>query len=680
MIWDRPLEDLAGVGPRRAAALERRGLRTLLDLLNLQPVRYSLPAPLQEHPPLPEDSEFSLLGEVLGKRRGRLRRGGGFLDLRVHGAGGEVTARFYNQAWLMDRFSRGDRVLISGRLASASRPLMVVSRHQRIESDGDLEHIMHVPLAIPPRVDGVPGGILRKLVDQALQLAQGADDPLPEEIRKALDLPHLARAFRFVHRPDGMDDPPRGARRLLFDRFLALFLPVVRQRPRREGAPSISVSEALLERIRSRFPYEFTPGQDRALRDILDDLRGPAPMRRLLQGDVGCGKTAVALAAALTVVAARRQVLFLAPTEPLMEQHHATISNVLRGSRVRVGRLKGGLGRAERRALLHSLEEGEVDILVATQACLSADVRFNDLALAIIDEQHRFGVRQRLAASAKGRLPHLLVMSATPIPRSLRLALLGDLDHSAIQDRPGGRGRVSTAVVSEEEARRRLRRAAERGGRAFVVFPSIDAEGMPALLPEVRRLARGKSALNGIATVFVHGRMPREEAATALDAFRRGKARVLLATSVVEVGLDVPEATLMVVFGAERFGLSTLHQLRGRVGRGGLPGVCLLVPAADAAEEAVERLQVMVREHDGFRIAEEDLRLRGPGDVLGFRQAGPESLMALGKEADEELFKAAFEAAERIVSGRETGPGDSTYLELLARSGSGFVTEPAGAG
>lgn len=644
--WREPLSSLKGIGPAREEALRRRGLRTLQDLLLLLPTRYRLPAPLLEGEHLPAGERVALAGVVRSRRRGRLRKGRGYLEVVLEAACGPVPVRFYNQPFLFDRFASGDRLLVSGRTSAGGRRVLAVEDHWRLDKGGP-GGLLAQPLPVHPVVPGIPPRTLVNLVARARRRTRSQPDPLPGAVRRRCGLPELHEALERVHRPTAAEDVAPGARRLLFDRFLALMFPAQAARPRRPGAPSIRPGARVLARIRRRFPFTFTPGQEAALEEILRDLAGPRAMRRLLQGDVGSGKTAVALAAALAVVATRRQVLLLAPTGVLAAQHHRVLRELLSGSRVRHGLLTAGTPAPEARHVRADLQAGDVDILVATHAALDPRVRLRHPGLVIIDEQHRFGVRQRLAASA-GHRPHLLSMSATPIPRSLCLALMGDLDHTVVRGRPGGRGPVATKVTGMRSAMDAVRAAVQARERAFVVLPAVEAEELPAVEREGRDLAAADGPLQDVPCVFLHGRMPAREREVALDAFRGGRAAVLVATVMVEVGLDVPEATVMAVLGAERFGLAALHQLRGRVGRGRRPGRCLLVPGRGAPREARRRLAVLEREDDGFAIAEQDLLQRGPGELVGFRQAGPEGPFGLAAGADRELFDAAWRAARAL--------------------------------
>jgi ATP-dependent DNA helicase RecG len=608
-----------------------------------------------------------------------LRRAGGYLEIEIEEETGgyHFRARFYNQPWLMERFPQGTRALVSGRLARTAKGILVVEDHGVLQADEDLEPhraALHPSL---PTVEGVPPGTLRRLIEQALERVAREPDPLPEDLRHAAGVPPLLSALRWVHRPAELEDAYRGGERLLFDRLLARVLPLARTRAPDERAPSIVISETLRSRIRARFPFRLTAGQEAALDDILKDLARDVPMRRLLQGDVGSGKTAVAVAASLAAIAGGCQVLLLAPTEPLAHQHALLIRGLLAGSRVEVGYLSAKVSGEARHALLANLAAGTVHLLVGTQAALQGRVTFQRLGLVIVDEQHRFGVRQRLSARSKGEVPHMLAMSATPIPRTLCLALLGDLDSTVIRDRPPGRLPVATHVSSRDVAMAGVRSAVARGERAFVIFPAIDSEDMPAVLRDGCRMVAQAGPLAGMPCAFLHGRLTLEERERALSLFTQGCVPLLLGTLMVEVGIDVPEATVMVVVGADRFGLATLHQLRGRVGRGDRPAECHLVPSDAPSPMAEARLAALTRMTDGFQIAEADLDWRGPGELLGVRQAGPGGPLPLVPGRDRALLETALVVARDLI-GRQEVPAQQHYAQLL-RSLDSLASCPADA-
>ncbi len=649
-----PVARLRGVGPARAIALGRMGLRTISDLLRLAPRRYEqwgAVLPIRE---ARGGEEVTVRGKVLAVRLHRIGRRRSLLRVRVSDGTGEIEALFFNQPYLRDRFAVGETAGFHGRVGGKEgRSLLapkVESKDRPFPEDGGI-------LPVYPETEGTGQALLRSLLSQALPLADSEADALPGDLRARLALAPLPWALRALHAPGSLEEAERARRRLAFEELLRMQRRFVRARARarRARAPRIGVDEALDRRIRARFPFPLTPGQERAIADVRADLAAGTPMRRLLQGDVGCGKTVVGLYACLAAIGRGRQAAFLVPTAILAEQQREAVEGWLRGSRVRVECLAGEQGVRQRRAALGALARGEVHLLFGTHALLGEDVRFRSLALAVIDEQHRFGVSQRGALLGKGEEVHALALTATPIPRTLAMALFGDLDVSTIEDLPAGRGTRRTRVEGRREpVVAEVRRLLLSGEKGFWVCPNIgkedpseeeSEEGAREAESAHRDFASG--ALRGIPIALVHGRRPPEERREALRRFRRGEVRLLVCTSVVEVGIDVPDATFLVVEGADRFGLAALHQLRGRVGRGGASAICILL----AGREGSGRLQVLAETEDGFRIAEEDLRRRGPGEILGLRQSGFPAFRFADPSRDVDLVAAAKEVALSEAAG-----------------------------
>jgi ATP-dependent DNA helicase RecG len=468
----------------------------------------------------------------------------------------------------------------------------------------------------------------------------------------------LAQALRDLHFPPDAAGLAAARARLAFEELflLQMVMELRRRALSEEGrAQALNVPGALAARVRAALPWALTAGQEAAVRDIAADLARSRPMHRLVIGDVGSGKTVVAMLAACAAVEAGAQAALLAPTEILARQHGASVTRLAAGTGLEVATLTGASSPGERRALQARLSANEPLLVVGTHALLEERLQFPSLVLAIVDEQHRFGVRQRAALAAKGVLPHMLVLTATPIPRTLQLACFGDLDLSVLGERPAGRGRLVTRVTGEEkfpQVVEFMARELSKGRQAFVVVPAIEDGGradVRAAETEVERL-REQPLLSGYTLGLLHGRLKPDEKQAIMEQFRAGTLHVLVATTVVEVGVDVPNATLMVVENAERFGLTQLHQLRGRVGRGEHRSVCVLVAGATAGARARERLLVMARTDDGFELAEADLALRGPGELWGTRQAGFAELKLADLARDEPLLLAARDAARTRVA------------------------------
>ncbi len=654
---DTPVQYVRGVGPARARALAAVGVITAGDLIEHYPLRYDVHPPSQAVGTLVLDQTATVVGEIRSVRRRGWSRDT-TVTATVEDATGRCQVRWYHSPHLADKLRPGQIIRLTGKVgqyrdqASFANPTFGI-----IEDDQDpLAHDAACFEPVYPASASLGSRQIARIVRGVLPaVAEQIPETLPSWVRQRRQLPPRRTAIERYHHPTQAEDIEIARRRLAYDELLMMQLAV--QAKRHHAATSqhaipLRVTEKVDQRIRARFPFALTPGQKSAVADIVADLAGDRPMCRLLQADVGAGKTAVAVYAALVAIANRQQAAILAPTEILAEQHHAKVARYLEGSRVRIGYLVGRQAKAKRQTLLKRIAAGEIDLIVGTHALLSEGVKFSSLALAVVDEQHRFGVTQRAAIRRKGRVPHYLVLTATPIPRTLAMTVFGDLDVSVIKDGPPGRGEVETRLVQPDRAADAwsfVRQNLRDGQRAFVVYPLVEESvtlPLKAATSEVERLRGGE--LSGFKLGLLHGRMRSAEKERVMTAFRQGRLDVLVATTVVEVGVDVPEATVMVIQHAERYGLSQLHQLRGRIGRGKRKSYCLLMGEA-RTEEAAARLQTLVRTQDGFRIAEEDLRLRGPGELLGRQQHGLPAFKVARLVEDLELLEAARDDAAQIV-------------------------------
>jgi len=606
------------------------------------------------------------VGAVGAKRTARRRRAS-LVSAILEDGRGVLPMVFFNQPWVAARLDRAREITAFGLLRrSPSGALQLVNPEiEEVRPDDVVERIVPVYSAIG-RLAGRP---LRRATEQALEVVERCPDPVGDELCSELGLPGLVESLRSLHAPPVPGDASarkqlveelnerrsRWHRRLAFDELLALDCDMAARRGRRvrQRAPRCTGARGIDERARSMLPFALTEAQKRVVGEIAAELEGTVPMGRLLQGDVGSGKTVVAALAMLAAAEGGHQAALMAPTELLAEQHAATLGGLLGDSAGRIELLTSSVPPAEQRRIRSDLEQGTTRLVVGTHALIQASVRFRDLGLVVIDEQHRFGVVHRQALLGKGRAPHSLVMTATPIPRSLALTVYGDLDLSVLDELPPGRRPVRT-VIRTSSSRPRLydflRREVEQGGRAYVVYPLIEAsDELPVPALEASR-AEVTAALPGVGIGVLHGRMSRAEREEVYTAFASGSLQVLLATTVVEVGIDVPEATVVVVEGAERFGLSQLHQLRGRVGRGRRPSYCVLLVQEDVSEEARRRLEVICSSDDGFAIAEADLELRGPGELAGTHQWGPTDLRFADLSEHRDLIEPARRLARRLLA------------------------------
>ena len=501
---------------------------------------------------------------------------------------------------------------------------------------------------IYPTTGGLKQADLRALVLEALD-GGPLDDTLPENLRRRLGLVDFAEAVRLLHRPQSGTDPEAAWRRVKFDELLAqqLSMRFAYRRRRSRQAPVLKVNGPMLEAFLQQLPFKLTRAQTRAMNEVLRDLREPHPAQRLLQGDVGSGKTVVAAIACLAAVDSGAQAAVMAPTEILSEQHWHKFRDWLAPLGVRVGWLHAGTPKSERRAMLAT------QVVVGTHALIQKGVEFSRLGLIVVDEQHRFGVEQRLALRKKAPVvPHQLMMSATPIPRTLAMTYMADLDVSAIDEMPPGRRPVATRMVSAQrrnEILARIREACAEGEQAYWVCPVIEESKDGDLQTAIDTHQTLRRELRGLKVGLLHGRLAAPEKAGVMEAFGGGRIQVLVATTVIEVGVDVPNASLMVIESAERFGLSQLHQLRGRIGRGNRASTCILLFGAGLSDTARERLKVIFENTDGFEIARRDLEMRGPGEVLGQRQSGQPMLRFADLERDRDLVRAAQQAAAELI-------------------------------
>ncbi|OFW03569.1 MAG: ATP-dependent DNA helicase RecG [Acidobacteria bacterium RIFCSPLOWO2_02_FULL_67_36] len=689
---DTPLQFLKGVGPRRAADLQRVGLQTVEDLLYRFPIRYEDRGSFATIASLRPGTAASIAGEVVScgvrpTRRPRFK----IFELLVRDLTGSLRAVFFNQPFLSDVFHPHQRVILFGKLELSAHGLQLQNPQYEIlrQEAGDApaapdadDDTLHTGRIVPvyEKTGTLTTRMQRVIVHRALAgLPAAIQDPLPADIRAREQLVDRRAALVDVHFPpagtpigelNAFRSPAQ--RRLIFEEFFLFQLGLVLKRRKADDerkARAVVVTDEIRESARRVLPFRLTGDQKKVIAEIVEDMKRPQPMNRLLQGDVGSGKTIVALMAALVAMENGLQVAFMAPTEILADQHFITIRKLLEASRFRIALLTGATPARKRRETQAELAAGSIHMVVGTHALVQDPVAFHDLGLAIIDEQHRFGVLQRATLRTKGLHPDVLVMTATPIPRTLALTTYGDLDVSVMREMPPGRHPIKT--IAKPEARREeiyafVRKQMDEGRQVYVIYPLIEES------EKIDVKAATEMADHLAADIFpeyrvalLHGRLKQEEKERVMGAYARGDTHVLVSTTVVEVGVDVPNASVMLVEHAERFGLSQLHQLRGRVGRGPHLSYCVLLYQFPLSDQARERLKALTETTDGFVIAEKDLELRGPGDFFGTRQSGMPTLRVGDLVRDHAIMEAARREAVAALDDRR----QAETLAALVRTG-----------
>jgi ATP-dependent DNA helicase RecG len=680
---------LKGVGPRRAETLAQRGLRTLEDLLGYLPFRYEDRIHFAKIHDIAPGRVYTVRAQVVSGSLVRYTRArGGVYHLQVRDDTGILSCKFFHGQYLEKRFKAGDQIVLHGKAdLDPMRPGRIEMINPEYEflggEDADSTEVGRI-VPIYEAIGGISSRMMRRIIYQALETFAGSlPDPLPAEILERYKFPSRRDAIQFAHFPPPTESVQalnafrsQAHLRLIFEEFFFYQLSVAMRKKSAQQQQGIAFrvrEPAIREAIKRVLPFKPTDAQKRALGEIAADLERGVPMNRLLQGDVGSGKTIVALEAATIVIENGYQAALMAPTEILAVQHFLAARKIFARSGYRVELLISGLKASDKKAALERVRSGAAQLIVGTHALLEPQVEFARLGLVIVDEQHRFGVLQRKELMEKGVAPDVLVMTATPIPRTLSLTLYGDLDISVIDQMPPGRVPVMTRISSEANLPGVwdfLRREMAAGRQAYVVYPVIEqsksaesARSLKAAIVEFEKLC--SRIFPSLHVGLLHGRMKSEEKEDVMERFRRHEIDILVATTVIEVGVDVPNATVMVIEHAERFGLSQLHQLRGRIGRGGKKGTCILIVPKNPGDDARVRLEAMVRTTNGFEIAETDLKLRGPGEFFGTRQHGELGFHIANPIRDFDLLELARREALTLVESPEAEPTRRRLLGQL---------------
>jgi ATP-dependent DNA helicase RecG len=668
---DSDVQFVKGVGPRRSSLLASRGIRTVENLLLHIPKSYQDRASFVPLSSLRIGQDAAIHARVYRSRVINTRTRGKILDVILTDGSSFAHAKWFHGGYLQTRdFNAGRELVLYGRVDFDRQESKFVFFNPEFEllDDSEAASSLDIGRIVPiyEEIAGITSRQFRRIVSAALgDLTKQVDDPLPEDIRKAHSFPDIRTALEHIHFPSPEDDLAKlnsrqspYHRRLIFEEFFLLELIFALRRIHARALKGVRfhTTDPIRQQVKSILPFHPTAAQKRVLKEIVDDMKAEHPMNRLMQGDVGSGKTIVAFEAVVIAVENGYQAAIMAPTEILAEQHYINARRILGPLNYQIGVVRRGIKKAEKQDLLEKIAAGQTQVIIGTHALVQEHTVFKRLGLVIVDEQHRFGVIQRLELMAKGENPNTLVMTATPIPRTLAMTIYGDLDLSVIDEMPPGRSPIRTIHATEREGDRIYRMIATelgKGRQAYVVYPVIEESEKVDLKSATEGFKKLSEVFKGHQVALLHGRMKSEEKERTMKAFAAGEIDVLVSTTVIEVGVDVANATIMLIEHAERFGLAQLHQLRGRVGRGSQASACILMSPSRLNDVARQRIQAMVSTTDGFRLAEVDLQIRGPGELAGTRQSGIPEFRVANLLIDTELLSLAQKEADRWANKTE---------------------------
>ncbi len=661
MELNASIKYLKGVGEKRAAMLAKLGIFTLWDLLTFYPRTYEDWSKITSIKDAPMN-ETVCIRAIVGApcREARIRKGMTLYKTEVTDGEMLLDITFFNNPYSAKKLEQGKEYLFFGKITGKGY-FRSMNSPDFVETDGT-----GGIRPIYPQTAGMNSRAIEKLIKTAFEYTAKLQDPIPEEIRNSYCLMELSDALRNIHFPKSEDLLSEARRRLIFEELFLLELGLLRMKTKARQSTALSMGRDYTQELFDLLPFELTGAQKRAIAEAAADMLQGVPMNRLVQGDVGSGKTAVCAALIYNCAKNGYQSALMAPTEVLAMQHYKTLAKFFESTDITIGLLTGSTPAAEKKKIKAALKSGEINLVIGTHALIQKDVEFSNLALAVTDEQHRFGVNQRNSLHSKGKNPHTLVMSATPIPRTLALIIYGDLDLSILDEMPKGRQKTETYLVTpdiRERAYAYIKKHLCDGRQGYIVC-SIVEEGETSELTAANELFKKLSDgfFKGFKLGLLHGKMKAAEKKAVMDAFSDGEIQLLVATTVIEVGIDVPNAVIMVIENAERFGLSQLHQLRGRIGRGSEKSTCILISEADETE----RLNVLASTTDGFKIADEDLKLRGPGDFFGSRQHGLPEMKIANMMTDGEAIKETRAAAEKLLKNNPALAGED--FDLLRKA------------